>query len=92
MDPDLIREKKYMGQPVDVWALGVILFLLITGGIPFWGENDAETKKKICNGTWSFSKAGYSKKLKDLLHAIFQPKTDKRISAQGIINDLWITS
>ena len=46
MEPDLIRKKKYLGQPVDVWALGIILFLLITSGIPFWDETDAESKKE----------------------------------------------
>jgi len=35
MDPDLIKERKYYGQAADVWALGVILFLLITGDAPF---------------------------------------------------------
>jgi serine/threonine protein kinase len=40
MDPDLVKNKKYSGQGADVWALGVILFLLITGGVPFWGETE----------------------------------------------------
>lgn len=31
MDPDLSKERKYLGQAVDVWALGVILFKLLTG-------------------------------------------------------------
>ena len=35
MDPDLAKERKYSGQAGDVWALGVILFLLITGDAPF---------------------------------------------------------
>jgi len=47
MDPDLTKSKKYSGQAVDVWALGVILFLLLTGGVPFWGENEAELFRKI---------------------------------------------
>ena len=38
MDPDLAKERKYYGQAGDVWALGIVLFLLITGDAPFGGD------------------------------------------------------
>tara|TARA_B110000285_G_C15049976_1_gene576419 strand:+ start:944 stop:1102 length:159 start_codon:yes stop_codon:yes gene_type:complete len=50
MDPDLVKKKKYSGQGVDVWALGVILFLLITGGVPFWGDTEADLFRRISTG------------------------------------------
>ena len=47
MDPDLSKQKKYSGQGADVWALGVILFLLVTGGVPFWGDSEAQLFSRI---------------------------------------------
>ena len=42
MDPDLARKRKYSGFAADVWALGVILYIILTGGIPFFGNNEIE--------------------------------------------------
>ncbi len=36
MDPDLVLKKNYSGQAADVWALGIILYILITGKLPFF--------------------------------------------------------
>ena len=42
MDPDLARKRKYSGQAADVWALGVNLFIIVTGGIPFSGAAESD--------------------------------------------------
>lgn len=92
MDPDLCKKKKYSGQGVDIWALGVILFLLITGGVPFWGENETELYRKISMAKFSLPNGGknYSKKVKSLLASIFKTDPDKRISATEMLNDPWL--
>jgi serine/threonine protein kinase len=83
MDPDLVKKKKYSGQGVDVWALGVILFLLITGGVPFWGDTEADLFRRISTGRFQLPAKGkyHSKKVKQLLERIFQPNVSKRITA-----------
>ena len=84
MDPDLVKKRKYSGQGVDVWALGVILFLLITGGVPFWGDTEQELFRRISAGKFSLPGKGkyHSKKVKALLDKIFQPNVNKRITAE----------
>jgi len=47
MDPDISRKKDYLGQASDVWSLGVILFILTTGKLPFFGEFEADLFRKI---------------------------------------------
>lgn len=92
MDPDLVKNKKYSGQGVDVWALGVILFLLITGGVPFWGESEQELYRRICTGKFSLPNKGknHSKKVKNLLEKIFQPNVNNRITAEKMLDDPWL--
>jgi serine/threonine protein kinase len=92
MDPDLVKQKKYSGQGVDVWALGVILFLLVTGGVPFWGDNETELFKRIGIAKYSLpiKTRPYSKNIRALFAKIFQPNASQRITAQEILKDPWL--
>jgi len=47
MCPDLAKKATYYAQAADVWALGVILFILVVGKLPFFAEYEADLYRKI---------------------------------------------
>lgn len=42
MAPEIVRKQNYRGPPVDIWALGVVIYNLATGRFPFKGSNDRD--------------------------------------------------
>lgn len=50
MDPDIVKKAPYSGQAADVWGAGVILYILLVGKLPFFGEFEADLFRKIQSG------------------------------------------
>ena len=80
MDPDIARKREYLGQPADVWALGVVLFILLTGKLPFFGEFEGDLFRKIQKAKYEFPK-GTSNESKNVIKRIFNVDSGSRVTA-----------
>lgn len=99
MDPDLVKKGSYNGQAADVWALGVILFILTTGKLPFYAAFEADLFRKIQTGRYQYpndmiekdgSSYTPSQSLKNLIRKILEPNPALRITCQQILKEPWL--
>jgi len=54
MSPELVMKKEYRGDLADVWAVGVVMFALVSGVFPFRSPLERELYRKIIKGTFEF--------------------------------------
>lgn len=77
----------------DLWSIGVILYILLSGIPPFNGRNDQEILQKVSMGHFSFSHSHWdniSEKAKDLISQLLKFKPEDRITAQEALNHPWL--
>jgi serine/threonine protein kinase len=89
MAPEIVQRTEYTGPPVDVWALGVVLYHLLTGVFPYKGKDNKELYSKIQQGIYPMSE-DISPKAASLLRNIFHVNAKKRYTVIEILNHPWI--
>ena|ERR1712051_158988 len=60
MDPDIVRKLPYNGFAADVWACGIILYIIYVGKLPYFGEFEADLFRKIQSGKYTPVPAEFS--------------------------------
>ncbi|KAJ6235187.1 protein kinase [Anaeramoeba flamelloides] len=87
--PEILSRRKYDGFKADVWSLGVILYALIVGKLPFNADNPMKLYKKIVTGSYLIPNF-VDKEAANLLSAMLCVDPKKRITIEQIKNHPYI--
>ncbi|XP_055025776.1 MAP/microtubule affinity-regulating kinase 3a isoform X1 [Misgurnus anguillicaudatus] len=89
--PELFQGKKYDGPEVDVWSLGVILYTLVSGSLPFDGQNLKELRERVLRGKYRIP-FYMSTDCENLLKRFLVLNPAKRGTLEQIMKERWINA
>lgn len=87
--PELFRDESYVGAYVDIWALGILLYFMTTGMMPFRADTVGKLKKTILEGMYVLPPF-LSEPCQKLIRGILQPVPSERYSIEYIMNSEWM--
>ncbi|XP_063968879.1 calcium/calmodulin-dependent protein kinase type II subunit alpha-like [Lytechinus pictus] len=92
LSPEVLRKDPY-GKPVDIWACGVILYILLVGYPPFWDEDQHRLYSQIKTGAYDYPSPEWdtvTPEAKNLIDMMLTVNPTKRISACQALKHPWI--
>ncbi|CAJ0580389.1 unnamed protein product, partial [Mesorhabditis spiculigera] len=92
LSPEVLKKDPY-GKPVDIWACGVILYILLVGYPPFWDEDQHRLYAQIKAGAYDYPSPEWDTvrpEAKQLIDRMLTPNPKKRITADEALKVPWI--
>lgn len=92
--PEVVQRKPY-GPPVDMWACGVVLYVMLSGRMPFYGKDDVQCLRMTANGDYSFPDREWrnvSEDAKSLVRALLQIRPELRLTAKAALQHKWLAT
>ncbi|XP_041957703.1 calcium/calmodulin-dependent protein kinase type II delta chain-like isoform X21 [Alosa sapidissima] len=92
LSPEVLRKEAY-GKPVDIWACGVILYILLVGYPPFWDEDQHKLYQQIKAGAYDFPSPEWdtvTPEAKNLINQMLTINPAKRITSQEALKHPWV--
>lgn len=84
MAPEIVQKKEYRGQAADIWALGVMMFVMLTGYFPYRGSTDEQLYKKINSADYPKQEISLLKQAHHLIGKMFAIDAEERITTDGV--------
>jgi serine/threonine protein kinase len=88
--PELLEGIPYYGKAVDCWSLGVSLYAMVVGDLPFTSPNVSELHEMVCNGDFDIPD-DVSPECRDLITHLLRVKPKKRFTIRDIKEHVWFT-
>lgn len=92
LSPEVLKKEPY-GKPVDIWACGVILYILLVGYPPFWDEDQHRLYAQIKAGAYDYPSPEWdtvTPEAKNLINQMLTVNPSKRIRAEEALKHPWI--
>lgn len=90
--PEVIKRERY-GPPVDMWACGVVLYVMLSGRMPFFGRDDIQCLRRTAAGEYGFPDREWkdvSEGAKSLVKSLLQIRPEMRLTAKAALQHKWL--
>ncbi|KAK5663219.1 hypothetical protein OQA88_6637 [Cercophora sp. LCS_1] len=82
--PEILKDHHYRGELADIWSMGIILYAMLTGNLPFPGDEDDRLTSKVIRGIYNMP-AWLSEDAKDMIRRTLNVEPGWRIT----MDELW---
>lgn len=90
--PEVVMQQMYVGTQVDIWSLGVVLFAMVVGHLPWSVDKYGHIKnlQELLDGKFTIP-SHLSKEIRDLLKRMIEPNSQKRATLHEVKHHAWVS-
>jgi serine/threonine protein kinase len=88
--PEILSHRRYDGRAADIWSLGIVLHVMVTGNLPWKGTSEGAVIHQIMQGTFALP-GGLSPLLIDLLVSMLRVDPAERLTIDQVAQHPWVT-